>query len=246
MDFQSEEVRERVMRVFRAGQVGLCVSSVTHDINNYLGAIMAYADLLGMSENLAPGSQRMLGQISDAVQKCSSLVTSLTSIARKEKPDASVIDVPRVCAQVVEIRNYDFKVGQVDLQATYEDGIPSVIVDLPKLKMALIYLLANAFDAVQEEPESTPKTQKKQTRLQVAKTEDSIDIIVWNSGPPVPEAERERMFDPFFTTKPSPHLGLGLTLTRDIARYHGGDLTYDAHRGFILRLPRDNRLSLQQ
>ena len=242
MDFQSDEVRERVMRVFRAGQVGLCVSSVTHDINNYLGAIMAYADLLGMSENLAPGSQRMLGQISDAVQKCSSLVTSLTSIARKEKPDASVVDLPRVCAEVVEIRNYDFKVGQVDLKATYDNDIPSVVVDLPKLKMALIYLLANAFDAAQEEPASTPQTQKK-TRLQVTKTEDSIDITVWNSGPPVPEAERERIFDPFFTTKPSPHLGLGLTLARDIARHHDGDLAYDPDRGFIIHLPRNNRLS---
>ena len=42
------------MRLFRASQVGSCVSSVTHDVNNYLGAILAYADLLGMSGNVGP------------------------------------------------------------------------------------------------------------------------------------------------------------------------------------------------
>lgn len=236
MDLQSDEARERIMRLFRASQVGACVSSVTHDVNNYLGAILAYADLLGMSGSLGPESQRMLNQITDAVNKSSAVVTALTSIARKEKPDVSMIDVARMCEQVVEIRRYDFRTSQIALETIYQDGIPSIVGDVPKLKMAVVYLLANAAEA-------TEGVQPRRTRLQALSIDNGVEMVFWNSGPVVPEQERERIFEPFYTTKPSPHLGLGLTAARDIARHHGGDLTYDLDRGFVLRLPRKSPLT---
>jgi len=244
MELQSEELRERMVRVFRTAAVGSCVNSVTHDVNNSLGAILAYSDLLGMSGNVSPESQRMLNQIATAVQKCSELISSLTSIARQERPDSSVVDVSQLCTQVVELRSYDFRSAQVDLQSTSEESIPSLIVDVPKLKMAIIYLLANALDAARkdDEPQAVP-CERAKADIHVAKTSDGVEIIVSNSGPPVPDADRNRIFESFFSTKPPPHLGLGLALARDIARYHDGDLTYEPDRGFVLHLPRSNRLA---
>ena len=239
MDLQSDEIRERIMRVFRAGQVGSCVSSVTHDINNYLGAIIAYTDLLGMAAGVSAESQRMLGQIAGASQKCSTLVTSLTSIARKERPDVGMVDVARMCEQVVEIRRYNLRTSQISIEISCQDGIPSIVVDVPKVKMALLYLIANAAEAVEE-------IEPRRVRLETIKAGDGVEIVVWNSGPIIPDGERERMFEPFFTTKPSPHLGLGLTAARDIARDHDGDLTYIPDRGFVLRLPMGIHLARQQ
>jgi signal transduction histidine kinase len=238
VDLQSDEARERIMRLFRASQVGSCVNSVTHDINNYLGAILAYADLLGMGGGMGPESQRMLNQITDAVHKSSSVVTALTSIARKERPDTSMIDVARMCEQVVEIRRYDLRTSQIALETIYQDGIPSIVGDLPKLKMALVCLIANAAEA-------TEGVQPRRTRLRALGADDGVEIVLWNCGPLIPEDERERVFEPFYTTKLSPHLGLGLPTARDIARHHGGDLIYDPDRGFILRLPRKSPLTHQ-
>lgn len=244
MELQSEELRERMVRVFRTAAVGSCVNSVTHDVNNNLGAILAYSDLLGMSGGMSPESQRMLNQIASAVQKCSELVSSLTSIARQERPDSSVVDVSQLCTQVVELRSYDFRTAQVDLQSTSEENIPSLIVDVPKLKMAIIYLLANALDAARKdaEPAAIPG-ERASADIHVAKTSDGVEIIVSNSGPPVLDEDCNRIFEPFFSTKPPPHLGLGLPLAREAARYHDGDLTYDPERGFVLRLPRSNSLA---
>jgi two-component system NtrC family sensor kinase len=252
MDLQSEDARERLISTFRAAQVGRCVSSVTHDINNNLGAIMAYADLLGMNDQLPSDAHRMLDQISSAVQKCSDLVTSLTSIARKERPDASVVDIARLSKQVVELRSYDFRTVQVDLKTTAEDDLPSVVVDPPKMKIALIHLLTNALEAVLEsrENEAQPKQetwrgkeQHKSVLLHVARSGNGVEIIISNTAPPVPEESRERIFEPFFTTKPTPHLGLGLPAVKEIIEAHDGELRYDPDRGFIVSLPLNNRLS---
>ena len=244
MELQSEELRERMVRVFRAAAVGSCVNSVTHDVNNSLGAILAYSDLLGMVGGLSPESQRMLNQIGTAVQKCSELISSLTSIARPERADSSVVDVSQLCTQVVELRGYDFRTAQVDLVSTSEENIPSLIIDVPKLKIAIIYVLANALDAVRENaaPQAAPGERPK-AAIHVAKVDGGVEIRISNSAPPVPEADRDRMFDPFFSTKPSPHLGLGLTLARNAIHYHDGELTYDPSQGFVIRLPRLNSLA---
>ena len=62
IDLNSDDARERLTRLFRHAQVGRSVSSVTHDLNNYLGAIMAYAELAGMDKGISADTARMLGE----------------------------------------------------------------------------------------------------------------------------------------------------------------------------------------
>ncbi len=230
MDMASPEAQERLGRLFRYSQVGACVNSVTHDVNNFLGAILAYADLLQLSPNQPPEAKRMLEQISKAVGQSSALVSALTSIARKEKPDASMVDIRQVLNEAVMLREYDFRTAQIALQCAPDENLPSVMIDVPRVKMALIYLLNNAFEAVQGTPDA-------RVRITAAQSHDAIEIAVWNSGEPVPEQDRARMFEPFFTTKDPAHLGLGLALAIETAQYHDGTLTYDPERGFLLSLP---------
>ena len=236
MDVHSQEMRESIVWLFRASQVGQCVSSVTHDMNNYLGAVFAYVDLLQLDTELSSDSQRMLSQIGDAAQKCSALISSLTSIAQKEKPDVSVVDAPRFLEQTVELRRHDFKTDQVSVEVLIDKDIPSLVIDLPRTKLAILCLLANALEAVQG-------SAVRRVRVQAHRGHDAVEIVVWNSGPAVPESDQERMFEPFFTTKGVPHMGLGLTLARETARLHGGDLVYDATRGFVTRLPYTGHLA---
>ena len=233
---ESPEVRDRLYRLFRYGQVGRCVSSVTHDVNNMLGAILAYAELLDMDEGLNEKSRQMLGKVADSTQKCSGLIGSLTALARRERPDVGFIEVAQFVDGVLAIKRYDFQVGRVKMETAYDAEIPSLMVDRPSLALATIYLLMNAFEAVQEAAD-------RRAAVRVVHADSAVEIVVWNSGPPVPERDRERIFEPFYTTKVGDHVGLGLTIARETARRHQGDLTYDPARGFVLRLPYDTGLS---
>lgn len=236
MDIHSQEMRENIAWLFRASQVGQCVNSVAHDVNNYLGAVFAYVDLLQLDTELSSDAQRMLSQISDAVQKCSALISSLTSIARKEKPDVSVVDAPRFLEQTIELRRHDFKTDQVSVEVIIDKDIPSLVFDLPRMRLAILYLLTNALEAVQG-------SAVRRVCVQAHRGDDGVEIVVWDSGPGVSEGDQERIFEPFFTTKGVPHVGLGLTLARETARLHGGDLVYDATRGFVMRLPYASHLA---
>lgn len=232
----TKETQDRLMRVFRYTHIGQCVNSVTHDVNNFLGAIMAYAELVGLDEGLTAESRRMLDEIISAVRKSSALVSNLTDVARRERPDVRILDPAQVLSRVIDLRRYDIKVSRIHLETDLSDDVTAAVaVDLPKLQQALMCLVTNAVEQLDGQDQA-------QLHLRVAKDDDAVRIRVWNSGPGVPEEDRERMYEPFFTTKDGAHLGLGLTLAREVAALHDGELVYDDEAGFVLHLPVKNSL----
>ncbi|MCX5770664.1 MAG: hypothetical protein NTZ09_10385, partial [Candidatus Hydrogenedentes bacterium] len=203
-------LRGRLAHVYRAGQVGGCVSSVAHDVNNYLGAILAYAELIQQGPSITDEARRMMGNVIKSVQNCSRLISTLTIIARKERADVNLVFLPEFLDQVLDLKRHEFRAARVGLELKCDEQMPSLVVDRPKLMMALLYLLANALEAVEG-------NEKPRVSITAAVTGESVDVAVKNSGPEVPQTVRERMFEPFYSTKSEDHLGLGLTLAWESA-----------------------------
>jgi signal transduction histidine kinase len=235
-ELDTQGLRERVTSVFRYAQVGLCVNSVTHDVNNYLGAILAYAELIGMGETLTPDGRRMLNEILESVRRCTAILGTLTTVARRDAPNVAVLDPGKLLRQVVELRSHEVRHQRIQLEVQVEPGLPNQVADLPALELALIYLFTNACEAVADQD-------VREVRAGVRMVDNAFHFHFWNSGAPIPEADRDAVFQPFVTSKPLLHLGLGLTVARTIAQMHEGSLTYAVNSGFTMTLPRDNRFA---
>ena len=232
----SEQARARLEECSRFAQAGRCVSGVTHDINNYLGAVMAYAELVGLEEGLSEESRRMLVEVVGAISKCTSLLGVLTAVAREaEKTSVDMLDAAVLAREALSVHHYALRIDQVDLSVDIEENLASVLGDGAKVQLALTHLLMNAREAL-------AGVADKQVRLGLRGVEGGVEFTVWNSGPPIPEARRDAIFAPFTTSKTGIHLGLGLPVVRDIAELHGGSVAYDAERGFVLYLARANSL----
>lgn len=227
-----DEMGHKLARLYRYAQVGHCVSSVTHDVNNFLGAIMAYAELVKMEENQSPEAERMLAEIMEAVRRSTRLICSLTDIARRERPDIRDVSPRDVVEAILDLRRYDFKVAHVEIETDYQEGLPEISVDVPKLQQAFIYLLSNAIEATEE-------ARDRRFKVSVLADSDGVQFRFWNSGGEIDEAIRGRMFEPFFTTKSEDHLGLGLWVARNNLRLHNGDVRYEPDTGFVAWLPRE-------
>lgn len=240
IDLETEQGRLMLMQLHRYAQVGQCVNGVTHDINNLLGAAMAYAELASFDENISPETTKMLSQIVDGVGKCSHLISTLTSIARKLRPDVNLASPDRVLDDVFILRDYDFKTRQIVVEKAYEADINVLPVDLPQLKLALLHLLLNAQQAVENAAD-------KRVRLTVGNTPDGAYYEVWDSGDGLASENIARAFEPMTSFWPDggDHFGLGLYAARQVAEHHGGTLTYEPKTGFRLTLLRDNGLLKQ-
>ena len=231
-----DELENRLLQLFRYSQIGQCVNSVTHDVNNLLGAIMAYSELISMDESIAADSKRMLGEVVEAVRKASGLMGNLTDIARKPRQDVRIVAPIQLMNRVIDLRRYEISASRIQVETQAPDGLANLTVDLPRLEQALMYVLVNAIEALED----------GDTRLIKVTSEedgDAVMVRIWDSGAGPDADTQARMFDPFFTTKSGEHLGLGLSLARDTARAHDGDLVYDPDKGFCMTIPRVNPFS---
>ncbi|MBI4556866.1 MAG: HAMP domain-containing histidine kinase [Candidatus Hydrogenedentes bacterium] len=229
-DMNTPEVQEHLATIHSFALVGRCVNSVTHDVNNLLGAVMAYAELMGLEAKNGSGIPRMAQEIVGAVKRTSALVNGLAVLAQKEASRPGLVDPSELIGQLLDLRRFDFRSARIAVETILDPDLPGILADPLGLGLALMTLINDAIDTLQEEP-------RRILRITTRRTKTAVFIEIWNSGPPVPREQRERIFEPMFTTKKNNHRGLSLACARDTVVRQGGDLDYDDELGFLLSLP---------
>ena len=96
----------------------------------------------------------------------------------------------------------------------------------------ILNLVNNAFYAVHEKAKSGPLGYKPEVVISSKQTEKGVELSVKDNGNGIPEHIKEKIFQPFFTTKPTGSgTGLGLSLSYDIVKAHGGELRVESKEG---------------
>ena len=221
--------------LYQGAQVGRCVNSVVHDVNNYLGAIMSYAELISLDKDLGDESKRMANEIVGAVQKITKLAGTLTSIARRDFDNLHLCEPFSLVERVFDLCDYEMKVRRVSRTVTTEGRGGSIFLDETRLMLAIMQLLRCSMDRVAD-------CERKTIAVHLSGHDDRFEIAVRDSGPAFSSQEQAVLFELSGGTLSDPHSGLGLSLAREHARFHKGDLEYDVERGLVLTLPRDNGL----
>lgn len=122
------------------------------------------------------------------------------------------------------------------------ENLPIIQADPEGIHRALLNIVANAIDAVEDRPDPHVTVG---TRLG---DEGWIRIVVLDNGPGIPAESLSEIFKPFVSTKGSRGTGLGLPVSRKILREHGGDITVQSQTNvgskFVLKLPIKSMLSI--
>ena len=227
---ESDASLDALLDAYRYGEVGRCVNSVTHDANNALGVILAYAELVGMDPAIGGEAARMLKEIITASRRASDQLGSLTGIARSAQAGKNASRLGAVVERAVAMRQYDAKRAGVAIEVDIPRDLPEVRIEIPAIERAVIYMLANAMDAVADR-------ESKRISIRAEARDGYVTGYIVDSAESIPEGVANRMFEPFFTTKEGHHLGLGLTAAARAAKANDGTLTYEAGRGFCLAFP---------
>jgi signal transduction histidine kinase len=108
----------------------------------------------------------------------------------------------------------------VEVARDFDEDLPNVLIDPDMAQQVFLNLGINALQAMPEGGVLKVGTGLRRTRYKKA----YVDVVMADSGPGIPEEVKEKIFDPFFTTR-SMGTGLGLPISLQIAREHGGNLT---------------------
>lgn len=231
LDPASGDTLARVLSAARYAQVGRVADSVTHDVNNLLGAGIAYAELVSLDAGVSDDSRRMLGEIISSLLRCSTLVSGLTALTRAEAVLANAVDVNTLVRQALKFAAHSLNRARVKVEEDIPGPELTIVGDAPRLQIALLHLLTNVREALE-----VVDPAERRLRVSVTHDEHAVTVVLRDVAPEIPAPLRDRIFEPYFTTKPAPHLGLGLFAARQTAMMHDGALEYTPEQGFVLTL----------
>jgi len=221
------EHQDRLVQSEKLAGIGRLAAGVAHEINNPLAVILGYARLLRKKAQGPLNDELKI--IEDEAIRARDIVEGLLDLSRPLPAGLARVDLREICDDVVA--RHREATGQ-DGAGIRVEGAGAAPGAPAKLRQVLANLVRNAVEAA-----------GPGGRVVVRVVEEPVQarVEVEDSGPGIAEAAAARLFEPFFTTKDR-GTGLGLAVSRAIARAHGGDVTGESRREggarFTLRLPR--------
>jgi signal transduction histidine kinase len=234
----AEEVRAasaRLVQVEQLAAVGRLSARMAHEVRNPLGAITLNVDMLADIMRECPGpamgdAQDLVRGIREELRGLAVLTDEYRVAGRLPRPKFEEDSLNDVVTEVVSFLRPLAKRQGVRLALDLDATLPTLVFDRDLLKQAVRNLIKNSLEAV---------PQGGRIGVRTGRDTDAAVISVSDDGPGIEPEVAARLFEPFFTTKPR-GTGLGLTIAREVAREHGGELTWTskpaAGAEFSLRL----------
>jgi signal transduction histidine kinase len=239
---QTKELEESQAALVQAGKmacIGTLVSAVAHEINNPLGVILTYSQLLKSKAEKGKVDVNKVAEyaakIEEVAKHCKATIQNLLDFSRQSKGDLRAVAVDEVIEASIALLHYKLSSRGVEVLRDVEDC--TVVADRNQLMQVIVNLLDNAIDASRE---------GSVINIAAMRDGDHVKITVADSGVGIPKEDLERIFEPFYTTKPpSRGTGLGLYLCDRIIKGLGGQIDVESEVGrgtaFIIKLPRGGK-----
>jgi len=239
---QIERQRDALRQSEKLSAMGSLLAGVAHELNNPLAIVMGRASLLEEKCN-DPELRGDVQRIREAAERCGRIVRTFLNMARSKPATRESVSLNDLTRAAAEMLSYSYRSHGVEMRLQLIDGLPSVKADGDQIGQIVLNLLVNAQQALS----ATTGERRVHIETGVEVRRENREPRVWlrvsdNGAGVLPEL-RDKLFEPFFTTKPEGiGTGLGLAVSRSLARDHGGDLTleptaYEGGATFRLNLP---------
>ena len=235
--------QESLAKQEKLSALGMLIANVAHEIGNPLSYMRLSVELLRLeAEKLAKSpdaatraaAEKLLKNIAMAQKGVVSVVdisNSLRAVARQGPSGTKPVDVNAVVKDVANVVRVGF-LKNVAIEVDLSAGATMVNGNAGELTQVILNLAKNAAEAIGDGG--------GRVRLATRAQADRVHVIVEDDGPGIPAETLDRLFQPFFTTKEQ-GTGIGLHISRGIARAHGGELSCVSDPGvgtrFIVDLP---------
>jgi len=232
---EAEKVREELRRSRTLSAVGQITATVAHELYNPIGAVKLNLDLLEMQIGADGESKHTVGRLRRGVEHLSTIVMDLRYLTRTREPEPRTTDLNKLLDEVVELASDRLERSRICVERNYFQQLPQGEYDPQQLRKVFLNLLINAVEASPQNSDVELRTRyvPHNGAPAPAKTNGAggaLVISVIDRGVGMSVETKRRLFEAFYTTKRN-GTGLGMRITQEIVKKHGGKMEVESEEG---------------
>ena len=229
-ELERRRVEQQLFESEKLAAVGRLAASIAHEVNNPLEAIK---NALYLMESGAEGDKnsRFLEIARKETERVSHIIRQMLGFARRSG-EVDWVDVNQLLEETLVLLEKKLRQLRIRVNRDFDESVPKIRARADQLRQVFLNLIINAQQAITSGGEITITTSRYEQALQ-----PSIVVQLSDSGIGIHEDDLMRIFDPFFSTGKK-GTGLGLWVTQDIVRQHGGriEVTSEVGRGTVFTI----------
>ncbi|MBP8980467.1 MAG: GAF domain-containing protein [Syntrophobacterales bacterium] len=240
---EKERTQEQLIRSESLAAIGQLVAGTAHELNNPLASasslLQSSAETIRDWPETIPEREDVIDDLLFSLKelkRAGDIVRSLLGLSRQTQTYVEPVDINRAVDDALRVLFNQFKNLPVVIEKDYEEALPPVEGNFANLGQVFINIIKNALQSL---PEGRG-TVTLATRY--IKERDTVHFTCHDTGEGIAAVRLKDIFKPFFTTKPvGKGTGLGLYISHEIIRRHGGDISAASEEGkgstFVIELP---------
>ncbi len=257
-----KSTQSQLIQSEKMASLGELTAGIAHEIQNPLNFVNNFSEVNSemieeLKNELAAGNLQLANEIADDIKsneekinhhgkRADAIVKGMLEHSRSSSGVKEPTGINALCDEYLRLAYHGLRAKDKSFNAKFETNFdPSIekINVVPQdIGRVVLNLINNAFYAVNEKAKLSANSYEPRVTVSTKKLDNKIEISVKDNGNGIPGAIKEKIFQPFFTTKPTGQgTGLGLSLSYDIVKAHGGEIKINTKEGegtsFILVLP---------
>jgi signal transduction histidine kinase len=242
--------------------LGELTAGIAHEIQNPLNFVNNFSEVNTelideMQEELKSGNTEEAITLSNDIRenqkkinhhgrRADAIVKGMLQHSRNSNSEKELTDINALADEYLRLAYHGLRAKDksfnAKLETDFDTSIKKINIVAQDMGRVILNLITNAFYVVKQKKEQQKEHYEPTVSVRTKKNKDTISISVKDNGNGIPQAIKEKIFQPFFTTKPSGEgTGLGLSLSYDIVKSHGGQLKVETKEGegteFTIILP---------
>jgi signal transduction histidine kinase len=229
------ELREKQSQLVRSeklASIGVFASGIAHEISNPLTSVLTFSNLMLEKMPADDPRREMLMIMSRETVRARDIVRQLLTFAVDSTINPSKFDMNRQIRDIIDALKLQGTLDGIEVKLGLSPELDEAYGDPLQMGQVITNMLMNALQSITPPGTITVSTKK---------TDSGIEIVFSDTGSGIPPEYMGQIFDPFFSTKGTKGTGLGLAVSYDIIKKHGGDIEVTSKVGggttFIIRLP---------
>ena len=244
-----EATQSQLIHSEKMASLGELTAGIAHEIQNPLNFVNNFSEVSNelideMKEELTTGNQQQAIALADDIKqnlekiahhgkRADAIVKGMLQHSRSSSGQKEPTDINALCDEYLRLAYHGLRAKDKSFNASFttdfDPAIGNVNIIPQDIGRAILNLITNAFYAVDEKKKQNQKVYQPTVSLSTKRINDSVEINVTDNGSGIPQSAIDKIFQPFFTTKPTGQgTGLGLSMSYDIVKAHGGEIKVQA------------------